>query len=363
MKLALPVEDLQKAVRLAGLPVDRKQTFGISNSLLLEAVRGGLTVSGTNLNSSVSMLVDATVERAGKVAVNSANLWAVVSKLDADKTVKLELHEKSLEFRSAKSKYNFTIHAATDYPKLHQPSGKPFKVVAHDLKRLIDTCAHAMDPDNGRPHLWGVLLEFGGGHGVGLACDGKRLARLTLDMKGPKAKMMVPAPAVAVLSEFCGALDEDEKVDVATKDGRLFVWTGDLGYMVQLAQCDQLIDVEKVMPKRFKYSAVVYRDQLLAALRRLTAIGDDKKRVTFSLRAGALDVSASNQQSGAGKETLGADYSGDKVERILGAGQVADLASVAELDVLTFKFTDSGLDPVIIVAGDVTGLMMPMVAG
>jgi DNA polymerase III subunit beta len=113
-------------------------------------------------------------------------------------------------------------------------------------------------------------------------------------------------------------------VDLAVGESKFFVRTEGFELVSKLVE-GQFPNYEQVIPKSSPLRLVVEREPLLAAIRRVAVVADDRTRpVKLTASTGQLRLSAQSQELGEAEETLPADYQGDELTIGFNARYVLD---------------------------------------
>ena len=155
-----------------------------------------------------------------------------------------------------------------------------------------------------------------------MATDGHRLALVKgvvdsdVEMAG-----IVPRKAVQELTRVLGGAD---RVDLAVGESKFFVRTEGFELVSKLVE-GQFPNYEQVIPKTSPVRLVVEREPLLAAIRRVAVVADDRTRpVRLTASTGELRLSAQSQELGEAEETLPAEFQGDELAIGFNARYVLD---------------------------------------
>jgi len=123
-------------------------------------------------------------------------------------------------------------------------------------------------------------------------------------------------------------------------------------------------DYQQVIPAAPRAQVRVNRDDLFAALRRISLLASERSRgVKFQLERGRLELSASNPDQGEASEDVEITYAGDSLTLGFNARYVIDVLAVhGEGEVIELGFTDE-VGPALLRASgdpDYTYVVMPM---
>jgi DNA polymerase-3 subunit beta len=132
---------------------------------------------------------------------------------------------------------------------------------------------------------------------------------------------IVPRKAVQEITRVLGGA---ERVDLAVGESKFFVRTEGFELVSKLVE-GQFPNYEQVMPKSSPLRLVVEREALLAAIRRVAVVADDRTRpVRLTASAGQVRLSAQSQELGEAEETLPAEFDGEELTIGFNARYVLD---------------------------------------
>jgi DNA polymerase-3 subunit beta len=372
MELSVSKKDLSRVVSSTHTVADRKSSMPILSNVLLSADDAGvLRFAATDLYLAVNASCEATVKRAGSVAISARTLFEIVKSLPEGE-VKLSLDKNhAVQLRSGKIKFRIPGMPGEDFPALPSPGETTFsELPATLLVQLIELTQYSMSSDDTRPHLAGTLFESDGKSVRMVSTDGHRLSKAEARVESAATfAMLVPAKGINELkrliveSDKARAGDGPAKVGVATLGGSAFFRCNDVLLSVKLAD-EQFPPYAKVIPQSHQRRVVVARELLTSALKRIKLVASDKSGgVRLLLDAGKLEIISENPDVGEGSEELDVDYSGDKLGIGFNAGYLLEALSALKEDEVALELGGE-LDPGVIkpVAGmtEFVGVIMPM---
>jgi DNA polymerase-3 subunit beta len=212
---------------------------------------------------------------------------------------------------------------ADEYPPLDVDGVEgTLGVEAGLLRTMVARTSYAMSQDESRPFLNGLYVQAKKQELRLVATDGHRLAlaRNAVDA-GAEMAGIVPRKAVQELTRVLGSA---ERVDLAIGESKFFVRTEGFELVSKLVE-GQFPNYEQVIPKSSPLKLVVEREPLLAAIRRVAVVADDRTRpVRLTATEGQVRLSAQSQELGEAEETLPADYHGDELAIGFNARYVLD---------------------------------------
>src|SRR5665647_1225140 len=97
MKAFCTTENLKRGILIAEKIIGKNLTLPILSNILLEAEKGGLKVSATNLEIGLVTKIRAKIEREGKIAVPGRIMGGILSQLEDGSQITLE--EKNITLK------------------------------------------------------------------------------------------------------------------------------------------------------------------------------------------------------------------------------------------------------------------------
>jgi DNA polymerase-3 subunit beta len=343
MELQVPRDPFLRALQLVHNLVESRQTLPILANVLVEAREDGLRLAATDLEVSARVSVPATVARPGAVTLAARKLVELVRELPAQ-PVTLALRESGwVQLTCGTAAFRLVGLPAEEYPPLEMDATEGWVAVdGARLRTLLTRTAYAMSVDESRPFLNGVHLALRKGELRLVATDGHRLALARLPVESDaELTGIVPRKAVQEMGRVLGAA---EGAALALRDNQFFLRTPGFVLASKLVE-GQFPNYEQVLPKAHPRHLTVEREALIAAIRRVSVVADDRTRpVRFTVGAGALRLSASSQELGEADETLAAESAGEELLIGFNARYVLEAIGPLEGDQVVIELKD-GLSP------------------
>ncbi|HEY0281905.1 MAG TPA: DNA polymerase III subunit beta, partial [Rhizomicrobium sp.] len=201
--------------------VERRNTIPILSNVMIEAAKGQLKLTATDLDIEIVEAIPSDVLRNGAATAPAHMLYDIVRKLPEGAQASLETSGDAgqLVLRSGRSRFTLQALPASDFPDL--TSGDfphRFSLPAVELKRLIENTQFAISTEETRYYLNGIYLhtvDIGGTPMLrAVATDGHRLARVELPLPkgaGDMPGVIVPRKTVGEVQR----LIEDNEAEVA----------------------------------------------------------------------------------------------------------------------------------------------------
>lgn len=312
MKITADRKSLADTVSWVAKALPRQANVAALAGIRLHAADGRVTLSAFDYDISHEANVAAEVSDEGACLVPGRFLAEVLSALPG-KTVDLELDGNQLKITSGRSSYAAQTMSLDDYP--HIPAAPPSAGVissAEQLASAVTSCLGPVDDLAATEGLRGLRLEADG-ELVLAGVDRAFLVHCSVEWDGDDFAATLPGKAVsAAVSGLAGPVtigvseaaigfsDAERTVVIRTLSG-------------QFAQWRRAIPTPEVA----RFSVVVDRDDLLAAIKRASIVSKslrDAAAVTLDIEPDSVEVTAAGDVSG-GSEVL--DAKGDGSESIV----------------------------------------------
>lgn len=314
MKISVTRDSLHAGLGAVAATIPSKTTLPVLSNILLEARDGALSLSGTDLDISVSVKIDAEVEQEGAITVPARKFAEIARELPAA-PVHIEVDGMEIRIEGGKSKFKLFGLAPEEFPSFPEVDfGESWKMKAADLHELISRVSFAVSTEESRPILNGVLWQLRPDSATMVATNGHRLARLKTALEGvgaPEADLIIPPKALQQVQRLFGS---DEEVEVARSRNHLAFRSPSRQVFTRLIE-GPYPNYEQVIPTDSDKAATANRDNLAAAIRRMAVVASDQThRVRMAFSEGTLSFRVQTPDLGEAEEEMPVDYQGESLE-------------------------------------------------
>ena len=341
MKFTVNSLELQRALAKVSGVLPSKSTMPILETMLLSVSGGILTVTGTDLDTSLTVSLGVSNGSDGTVAVPGRRFADTVRALpDVALTFDADTGNQRMTLKTSTGTYSLTGESAAEFPGHAEFKGSnDFSIDTTLLKRLIHQTAFAVSGDELRPAMMGVLLQSKGDDLRAVSTDGHRLVRYTITL--PKRTVLakdiiVPVKALNLVSK---SLDGKEcRVSVSDTHVR---FQADSTVVVSRLIDEAYPNYESVIPQDNNRVMSVSRESMISSLRRVGLYASaTTHQIRFGVAEGILTVAAQDIDfGGEAKETMPCEYDGEPLEIGFNATYVTDILAHLDADKATFKFS------------------------
>jgi DNA polymerase III subunit beta len=371
MKINVERGAFLKALSHVQSVVERRNTIPILSNVMLEAAKGALKLTATDLDIEIVESIPADILRNGFATAPAHMLYDIVRKLPEGAQVQAELLTSEggrLAVSAGHSRFELACLPKEDFPQMTAGTlPHRFRLAADDLKRIIDKTRFAISTEETRYYLNGIYLHAAKDTKPpvmrAVATDGHRLARYELELPDGAAQIpgvIVPRKTVGELRKLLD--DADGAIEISLSDTKVqFGFNG-----VELTS--KLIDgnfppYERVIPTGNDKVLALDAKEFSQSVDRVSTISADKTRaVKLNIGKDKVTLSVVNPESGTATEDVGATYSAAGLEIGFNARYLLDITGQVEGKEARFLLSDAGSPAIIEDAEDTRTLyvLMPL---
>jgi DNA polymerase-3 subunit beta len=314
MNCLITRQNLHKGLASVSASIPTKTTLPVLSNILFEVGQDGIWMSGTDLDVAVRVWVPAEVKKQGSITAPGKKLQEIVREL-AEQPVELNTRGDQIELRCGKSHFKLNGLPSDSFPTLPQVDFEQgWSVRGGDLQGLIKNTVFAVSSEESRPILNGVLWELRDGYMRMVATNGHRLARngvVAGSSSAPSENFIVPPIALQQVQRL---FDSKETLEVATKDNHLGFRADGTEVYTRLNE-GSYPNYEQVIPKDNDKFAIVSKDALASAVRRMAVVASDQThRIRMAFESDRVHLSVLTPDLGEGEDELELTYEGEGIE-------------------------------------------------
>lgn len=314
MKFSVTRDSLHRGLGAVSATIPTKTTLPVLSNILLEAADGRLSLSGTDLDISVRVSIDAEVSEPGSVTIPARKFAEIARELPAA-PVHIETDGVEIRIDSGKTRFKLFGLAPEEFPSVPEIDfSDSWKMEAAQLRELIDRTSFAVSTEESRPILNGVLWQLRPDSAAMIATNGHRLAKMTIELSGvgaPEADLIVPPKALQQVQRL---FDVTGEIELAHSKNHLAFRSADRLVHTRLIE-GPYPNYQQVIPTDNDRVATANRDNLSSAIRRMAVVASDQThRVRMSFSEDKLSFRVQTPDLGEAEEEMVIDYQGDSLE-------------------------------------------------
>lgn len=289
----------------------------ILENFLFELEKGGLTVTASDLQTSMITELQVESKEKGSIAVPARILLDTLKNLpEQPVTFSIDESTYSVEIISDNGRYKLSGENATDFPKVPSVSNDfSAEVSSEVLSRAINNTIFATSNDELRPAMTGVYVNLGDKNTTFVATDGHRLVRYRrTDVKSDNGNaIIIPRKALNLLKATLPA--ENTEVTLNFNMANAFFRFGNIRMICRLID-ERFPDYENVIPSGNNIKMTIGRNDLLGALKRISIYANKTThQVRLKITGSELQISAEDLDfSNEANERLSCEHDGEDIE-------------------------------------------------
>ncbi len=331
MKFTITREQLQEGLTAVAAAVPTKTTLPVLSNVMVETVKSGLRLSGTDLDTAVSTTVAADVDAEGSVTLPAKKLADIVRELPSAPIRVTSAGEQRVSLECGRSKFKLLGLPREEFPsfppvKFDKASRAPAKLV----HQLVTHVAFAASTEESRPILNGVLWELRPDRMRMVATNGHRLAKMDVPANGgTTADLIVPPKA---LEQVRRLFSPEAELEIAKSENHIGFRSGGTQVYSRLIE-GPYPNYEQVIPRENDKAATVDRVAMTAALRRMSVVASDQThRIRLAFSGGAAKFSVQTPDLGEAQDELALTYEGEPIEIGFNAHYLLEILKVMPTD-------------------------------
>lgn len=324
MKFIVSSSTLLKQLQMLSGVLNTSNTLPILDNFLFEVDKGTLTISASDLETTITTHITVESKDSGNVAV-PARLLIDTLKTFPEQPLTFSIDKKRLaiEISSDYGKYKITGQNGDEFPKAPSvDNGQAIEMDGAILSRAIGRTLFAAGNDELRPVMSGVFVQFAPDGTTFVATDAHKLVRYRrLDVKSSaSASFILPRKPLNLLKNILASNEGAVRVEYNATNAR-FSWgiapDGSIGSTLICRLIDgKYPNYDAVIPKNNPNKLTVDTTALLGSIRRVSIFANKTThQVRLKVAGSELNISAEDLDfSNEAAERLTCAYSGDDME-------------------------------------------------
>lgn len=316
MKFIVSSTTLLKQLQVLGGVINTSNTLPILDNFLFELKNSKLTVSSSDLETTMSSTLSVEADEDGSIALPARILLDTLKTFPEQPLTFVVEDNHTVEISSSHGKYAVAYAEGSEFPKsvnLEDPSSTT--MVGDVLATAISKTFFAAGNDDLRPVMSGVFFQFSTEGLTFVATDAHKLVKYSRsDVSASQvAEFIMPKKPLNLLKGILAG-SEDEILIEYNESNAKFTFNN-----TQLV-C-RLIDgkypnYEAVIPKENPNKLLIDRSQFLSSVRRVSIFSNKTThQIRLKIAGAELNISAEDIDfSNKAEERLSCDYQGDDMQ-------------------------------------------------
>lgn len=316
MNFVISSASLLKHLQSISGVLSTSNTLPILDNFLFEITDGRLTVSASDLETTMRTSLNVEANEEGKIAIPAKLLLDVLKNLpDQPCTFIVNKDNFSIEIAYDNGKSKMVGYNGDDFPKTPElENANSIKISGEIVSTAINKTLFATGVDDLRPVMSGVFCQFSPEDITFVATDAHKLVRYTRtdsQASGSSAFILPKKPLNLLKSNLTG----DEEVQLEYNDSNVVFTFNDIVLICRLID-GKYPNYEAVIPKENPNVLVIDRQQFLSSIKRVSIFANKTThQIKLKLAGSELSLSAEDIDfSNEANERLTCNYSGEDME-------------------------------------------------
>lgn len=307
---------LLKQLQILGGVINNSNTLPILDNFLFELNQRELTVSASDLETTMSSVLEVDSDSEGTIAVPAKLLLEILKTFPEQPLTFVMENNNTVEISSNHGKYALAYADGSEFPKsvvLSNPSST--SILGDILATAINKTIFAAGNDDLRPVMSGVFFQFSPENLTFVATDAHKLVKYQrTDIAASKvAEFIMPKKPLNLLKGILAGSETDVLIEYNENNAKF-------SFENIILIC-RLIDgkypnYEAVIPKENPNKLTISRSQILNSVRRVSIFSNKTThQIRLKIAGAELNISAEDiDYSNKAEERLTCSYQGDDMQ-------------------------------------------------
>ena len=317
MRFIVSSTALLKQLQAIGGVLNSSNTIAILDNFLFRLDKGELTISGSDLETTMTTNLQVESKNKGSVAI-PAKLLMDILKSFPEQPLTFSVNEENfgIEISSDYGKYKLSGQDAREYPEIPQlDSTSSTALNSKVLADAINKTIFATGNDDLRPVMSGVFFQFTPENVTFVATDAHKLVRYRrYDIKSDQvASFIMPKKPLNLLKNTLAA--EDSEVVILYNDKNAYFKFGNMELVCRLID-GRYPNYEAVIPQENPNKLTIDRTAFLGSIRRVSIFSNKTThQVRLKITGNELSISAEDLDfANEANERQSCQYQGEDME-------------------------------------------------
>lgn len=342
MKFEVSSTNLLSQLQVANGAVSTNPVIPILEDFLFDLKGNNLTITSTNLETTIISTMEVMGSEDGVVAVPAKILLETLKALPQQPiTFILDQNSMGITLKSSYGEYKLSGDQADDYPELPvEENVEKISVKADLLGSAITNTIFATSTDEMRMAMTGVYVQIDFNKIIFVATDAHKLVKYTLGniSSDITANFIIPKKALNLLKN---ALIAEGEVEVSYNDTNAFFKFDNTTVICRLIDA-KYPDYNAVIPVDNPHQLMLGRRDFQNSLRRIAIYANKTtNQVVLNIGENSLTISAQDYDfSNEATEVLNCKYDGEPMNIGFNAKFLGEMLGVLESDEVTLNLSN-----------------------
>ncbi|MFI1770511.1 DNA polymerase III subunit beta [Thalassobellus citreus] len=316
MKFIVSSTYLLKQLQVLGGVINSSNTLPILDNFLFELDHTKLTVSASDLETTMASSLDVESESKGSIAIPARLLLDTLKTFPEQPLTFVVEDNNTIEISSNHGKYALAYADGNEFPKAVALEDPSKTIITGDvLATAISKTIFAAGNDDLRPVMSGVFFQFSTEGLTFVATDAHKLVKYTReDIKANQvAEFIMPKKPLNLLKGILAANEDEVTIEYNESNAK---FTFDNSELICRLIDGKYPNYEAVIPKENPNKLAIDRTQFLNSVRRVSIFSNKTThQIRLKIAGAELNISAEDiDYSNKAEERLTCDYQGDDMQ-------------------------------------------------
>ncbi len=316
MKFIVSSTYLLKQLQVLGGVINSSNTLPILDNFLFDIDHTKLTVSASDLETTMSSVLDIESDSKGSVAIPARLLLDTLKTFPEQPLTFVIEDNNTVEISSNHGKYALAYADGNEFPKavaLEDPSSTV--IAGNILATAISKTIFAAGNDDLRPVMSGVFFQFSTDNLTFVATDAHKLVKYTREdvSASQVAEFIMPKKPLTLLKGILAASEEEVSIEYNDSNAK---FTFENTVLICRLIDGKYPNYEAVIPKENPNKLSIDRTQFLNSVKRVSIFSNKTThQIRLKIAGAELNISAEDiDYSNKAEERLTCDYQGDDMQ-------------------------------------------------
>ncbi len=347
MEVIVFTDRLSKALSSVIKITTSKNQMPILGNVLISTIDNGLSLTTTNLETSITTKVKAVVKQEGKTTVPAKQIYELVSLIKEEK-VNIKVKDKKLIIDSVKNISSLTTSPAEEFPQTIIKNGEPTIIIKNNIfKHTLKQTSISVANDESRPILNGLRIKSDNEKIEFVSTDGYRLSLKYVknEKKETIKPYIIPIKTLYEVVRVGGEEKAEEvKINILDKQNQAIFTFQDTEITTRLIE-GEFPNFQKIIPDSFTTKAVIDKEEMLNSVKTSAVFARESAGIIrVKIEGKTITFSANAPSVGENSSTFNIDKEGDDVEVAFNYKFLVDFLSSVDEERIIFE-TNGSLNP------------------
>lgn len=316
MKFIVSSTYLLKQLQILGGIINTSNTLPILDNFLFDLKENKLTVSASDLETTMSTVLDVDSDSSGNIAVPARLLLETLKTFPEQPLTFVVEDNNTVEISSNHGKYALAYADGSEFPKTVELANPSSTTIMGDiLATAISKTIFAAGNDDLRPVMSGVFFQFSTEGLTFVATDAHKLVKYQREdvSASEVTEFIMPKKPLNLLKGILAGSEEQVNIEYNDSNAK---FSFDSTELVCRLIDGKYPNYEAVIPKENPNKLVIARNQFLSSVRRVSIFSNKTThQIRLKIAGAELNISAEDiDYSNKAEERLTCSYQGDDMQ-------------------------------------------------